>query len=85
MAEVTTKTIQGIASFPQGNSPIQLVYVSGTSAINNDTITVNNLTTVLGSYLVSTTGVAGTLTFATNVITVTNGGALSWNGLVWGI
>jgi len=85
MAEVTVKTIQGVATFPQGNSPVQLIYVSGTSAVNNDTITVGNLTTVLGATLVSTTGTAGTLTFATNVITITNGGALSWTGVAWGI
>jgi hypothetical protein len=83
MAEFTAKTIQEIApNF--GGTPVRLVFVKGASAVNSDTFTVPNLTTVLGAFLISTTGTAGTMTFATNVITVTNGGALTWTGLAWG-
>lgn len=84
MAELQTKTVMGVA--PLGN-PVgwrTLLFVQGTSANNNDTLTVTGLTTVNGAFLVSTTGVVGTMTFATNVITVTNGGALTWSGLAWG-
>jgi hypothetical protein len=81
MAEFTSKVITGVGNFPAGR---QLYFVRGASAVNSDTLTVSSLTTVEGAYLVSTTGVAGTCTFATNVITVTNGGALTWTGLAWG-
>ncbi len=80
MPEVTSKIIT--KTVPQLGKDV--VYVEGVSAVNNDTITVTGLTTVRGATLVSTTGVAGTLTFATNVITITNGGALTWSGLAWG-
>jgi len=80
MAEFTSKSIQMAA--PVGNKKV--VFVKGVSAVNSDTLTVSGLSSVEGAYLVSTTGVAGTLTFATNVITVTNGGALTWSGLAWG-
>lgn len=83
MAEFTVKTIQELAPNLPGTQN-RLVYVAGTSAVNNDTLTVNDLTTVKGAYLISSTGVAGTMTFATNVITVTNGAALAWTGLAWG-
>lgn len=81
MAEVTVKTIEG-ENQPQ--AAVKIFYVTGTSAANNDTLTVTGLTTVRGAYLVSTTGTAGTLTFATNVITITNGSTLVWSGLAWG-
>lgn len=83
MAEVTAKSIQELAPNLPGTQN-RLVYVTGTSAANNDTITVSDLTTVKGAFLISTTGTAGTMTFATNVITVTNGGTLVWSGLAWG-
>ena len=81
MAEFTSEAINGVATFPAGK---QLYIVKGISNVNNDTLTVTPLTSVQGAYLVSTTGVVGTCTFATNVITVTNGGALTWTGLAWG-
>lgn len=83
MAEFTAKTIQELAP-NVGGTPTRLVYVAGLSGVNNDTLTVPNLSTVKGAFLISSTGVVGTMTFATNVITVTNGGALTWSGLVWG-
>lgn len=84
MSEFTVKTIQGMVQFPTGGSPVQLVYIKGTCAVNSDTFTVSGLTTVLGAFLISTTGTAGTMTFATNVITVTNGSTLVWTGICWG-
>lgn len=83
MAEFTAKTIQELAPNLAG-SQVRLVYVKGTSAVNSDTLTVPDLTTVLGAFLISSTGTAGTMTFATNVITVTNGSTLVWSGLAWG-
>ena len=83
MAEVTSKTVIGIA--PLGNPGLwrTVVFVQGTSANVNDTLTVTGLTTVQGAYLVSSAGVAGVLTFATNVITITSAAA-TWSGLAWG-
>ena len=85
MAEVTAKTVMPTEPPGVGVGQFRVVlFVQGTSAVNNDTLTVTGLTTVQGAYLVSSTGVAGTLTFATNVITITNGSTLVWSGLVWG-
>lgn len=81
MAEFTAKTIEG-DNAPQ--AAVKIFYVAGTSAVNSDTLTVTGLTTVKGAYLISTTGTVGTMTFATNVITVTNGSTLVWSGLAWG-
>lgn len=84
MAEVTGKVVQDLGpNLPGQNRKILLV--SGTSAANNDTITVGGLTTVSGAFLISSTGTEGTMTFATNVITITNGSTLIWSGLAWGI
>lgn len=83
MAEFTVKTIQELAPNLPG-TPTRLVYVAGTSATNSDTLTVSDLTTVKGAFLISSGGVVGTMTFATNVITVTNGSTLVWTGLAWG-
>lgn len=84
MAEVLTKTVNPI--IPLGNPGLSTVvlFVKGTSQVNNDTLTVTGLATVLGAFLISSTGVVATMTFATNVITITNGGTLVWSGLVWG-
>ncbi len=84
MAEFTAKGIQELAPNLAG-AQTRLIYVSGASAVNSDTLTVTDLTTVRGAVLMSTTGVVGAMTFATNVITVTNGGALTWTGLAWGV
>ena len=84
MAELTAKTSADFGP----NLPGQIrkvIFVSGTSAANNDTFTVSGLTTVLGAFLISTTGTAATMTFATNVITITNGSTLVWTGLAWGV
>lgn len=81
MAEVTVKSIES-DNVPQ--AAVKIFYIAGTSAANNDTLTVSPLTTVKGAFLISTTGTAGTMTFATNVITITNGGTLVWSGLCWG-
>jgi hypothetical protein len=83
MAEFTSKTIQYVGNTP--GAGIELAYVTGISAVNSDTLTVSGLTTVKGAFLISTTGVVGTMTFATNVITVTNGSTLTWTGLAWGV
>lgn len=83
MAEVTVKSIQELAPNLAGTQN-RLVYIAGTSAVNNDTITVSDLTTVKGAFLISSTGTVGTMTFATNVITITNGSTLVWSGLAWG-
>ena len=83
MAEVTVKVIQDLAPNLPGVN-VRLIYVKGVSAANNDTITVTNLTTVIGASLISSTGTVLTMTFATNVITLTNGGTLTVSGLAWG-
>ena len=84
MAEVASKTVMGVSPLGNPGGWRTVVFVQGTSAANNDTLTVTGLTTVQGAYLVSSTGTAGTLTFATNVITITNGSTLVWSGLAWG-
>jgi hypothetical protein len=81
MSEFTAKSISELS--PQLGSTI-LCYVAGTSAVNSDTLTVTPLTTVKGAFLISSTGTVATMTFATNVITVTNGSTLVWSGLAWG-
>lgn len=84
MSEFTSKTIQGVSTFPTGGSPVQLLYVKGTSAVNSDTFTVSGITTVVGAFLIASDGTVGTMTFSTNVITVTNGSTKVWSGLAWG-
>lgn len=83
MAEITVKVIQELAPNLAG-SQTRLVYVAGTTVANNDTITVSDLTTVKGAFLISSTGTVGTMTFATNVITITNASTLIWSGIAWG-
>ncbi len=83
MSEFTVKTIQTIVP-SLGNTPVQLLYVKGTSAVNSDTLTVAGLTTVIGAFLIASDGTVATMTFSTNVITVTNGGTKIWSGLAWG-
>jgi len=84
MAEVTAKTTADFGPNLPGQTR-KVIFVSGTSAANNDTLTVGGLTTVLGAFLISTTGTVGAMTFATNVITITNGSTLVWTGLAWGV
>lgn len=85
MAEVTAKTIQELAPNLAG-SQVRLIYVKGTTNASGDTLTVNNLTTVIDAYLSQSTGaLPTTISIAGNVITINNaGGALIYSGLVWG-
>lgn len=85
MAEVTSKTIQELAPNLPG-SQLRLVYVKGTTAATGDTITVSDLTTVVGAYLSQANGTLPTsIGLSTNVITINNaGGALTYSGLAWG-
>lgn len=84
MAEVSNKTVNGVA--PLGNPGLwtNLLFVKGTSAVNSDTLTVTGLTTVVGAFLIASDGTVGTMTFASNIITITNGGTKVWSGLAWG-
>lgn len=84
MAEFTVKSMIELSPNLPGTGQVRLVAIQGTSASNNDTFTVSNLTTLRGMFLLATDGTAGTMTFSTNVITVTNAGAKTWNGLAWG-
>jgi hypothetical protein len=88
VAEFGSKTVMGIIPVGTGSGTASLfravVFVQGTSIANNDVLTVTGLTTVQGAFLISSTGVVGAMTFATNIITVTNAGALTWSGLAWG-
>lgn len=81
MAEVVSKVIEG-DNAPQ--AAVKIFYITGVSAANNDTLTVTPITTVRGAFLISTTGTVITMTFATNVITLTNGSTLTVSGLAWG-
>lgn len=84
MAEATAETFMELApNQPKASSQRRLVYVKGTTAAGNDTITVPNLTTVEGATLISTAGVSAAPTFATNVITIT-AAAGTYSGLAWG-
>ena len=80
VAEFSAESIKNVS--PQVGK--KLVFVQGTAAINSDFITVPELSIVEGAFVVATNGTVGTCTFATNVITVTNAGALTWSGLAWG-
>ena len=71
---------------PQG--PVfdkKMVFVTGTAADNADWMTVSGITTIEGAHLMATDGTVGAFTFATNVLTMTNGGVLVWHGIVWGV
>jgi hypothetical protein len=88
LAEVSSKTVIGIIPVGTGSGTASLfrtvVFIQGTSAANNDTLTVTGLTTVNGAFLISTTGTVIAMTFATNIITMTNSGTLVVSGLAWG-
>lgn len=62
----------------------KIIYVAGTDGGADDFITVPSLQIVEGAFLVASDGTIGELTFATNVITITNGNSLAWTGLAWG-
>jgi hypothetical protein len=80
MAEIISKVVKQVAP----NAGLKMVVVNGTTAADGDIITVTGLQTVQGCIGFSTTGVAAAYSTATNVITVNNAGALTWNFLVWG-
>lgn len=81
MSEFTLKIIQ--QQEPRVGST-WLMFIKGTCAVNSDTFTVSGLTTVVGAFLIASDGTVGTMTFSTNVITVTNGSTKVWSGLAWG-
>lgn len=85
MAEVSAKTIQELAPNLAG-AQNRLVFIKGTTAATGDTLTVSDLTTVIGAYLSQANGTVPTsIGLATNVITINNaGGALTYSGLAWG-
>lgn len=84
MAEFSTKVTRQVGPNILGQDR-RVIYIEGQAAANSDTFTVNELTTVKGCSLMSSGGTAGTVTLATNVITVTNASNLAWSGLAWGI
>lgn len=87
MAEVSSKTIQDLGpNVPAGSGNVRLVYIKGTTGATGDTLTVSNLTTVVGAYLSQANGTLPTsIGLATNVITINNaGGALTYSGFAWG-
>ena len=72
----------------QSQSPLiakKIVFIVGTAAIDTDFITVTKLTTVEGCFLQAADGTLGVCTIVGNKITVTNAGALDWNGFCWGV
>jgi hypothetical protein len=80
MTEFTSQTITQI--LPAAGK--KLVFIQGVAAQNDDTLTVDKLALVEGCYLRATDGTLGTATWATNVITITNGSTLTWSGFAWG-
>ena len=80
MAELTVETIRQVAP----NAGLKMLIAKGTSVADGDILTVVGLLKVEGCIGFSTTGVAASYSTATNVITINNGGALTWNFLVWG-
>jgi len=66
------------------NAGKKLAFIQGTSTENSDWIVVTELSVVEGAYVVATDGTAGTCTFATNIVTITNGSTKTWSGLAWG-
>jgi len=80
-AEVTVETFK--QAFP--NAGEKIMYVIATAANNSDYITVTGLSVVKGAYIIASDGTVGTCTFATNIVTVTNGGTKTWSGIVWGV
>jgi len=80
MTAVTARVQKQIAP----NGGVKLLGVSCTSAADGNTLTVSDLQVVQGCIGFSTTGVAASYSISTNVITLNNGGALSWYFLVWG-
>jgi hypothetical protein len=82
VAEMTAESIKQVMP----NAGKKLIYISGKSAQDSDYITVTGLSVVEGAVLIdNATGTKGTLTFATNVVTVTNATATTlWTGFAWG-
>lgn len=82
VAELTSETFKQVVP----NLALKLVLAKGTAAINGDFVTVEGLSVVQGAIAFATDGTAGTLTItgASNVVTLTNAGVLTWNVLAWG-
>ena len=88
MAEVTGKTVMGIDPVGTGSGANALfrtvLFVLGTKVAQNDVLTVTGLTTVIGCYIQFASGAVDTVTFATNVITLTGATTGVVSGLAWG-
>ena len=81
MAEATGKIQRQIAP----NPGVKFVAVKATSTADGDIITVSNLQKIEGAIGFATDGTPGSYSFATNVITLNNGGTKTWNFNVWGV
>jgi hypothetical protein len=67
-------------------SSMKLVVIEGQSAADGDTITVSQMTTIRGAWChVASDGTQGSVTCSGNVLTIVNGAAKLWSGIVWGI
>ena len=88
MAEVSAKTVQGIAPVGGGSGTASLfttvVFVRGTKAAQNDVFTVTGLTTIIGAYLEFASGAVETKTYSTNILTLTSATTGVVSGLCWG-
>jgi hypothetical protein len=84
-AEMTLKSATRITDPNLALNGLKYYHIQGKGATNSDYFTVGQLTTVKGCSLMATDGTVGTVTFSTNVITVTNASTLYWGGLVWGV
>jgi hypothetical protein len=86
MAEASAKTINGIipvGNFASGAWTV-VSFARGTKAAQNDILTVTGFTTVIGCYLQFASGAVETVTYSTNVITLTSATTGVVSGLVWG-
>lgn len=88
MAEVSSKTVNGVIPTPSGGFVAgqwtTLLFVRGTKAAQNDVLTVTGLTTIIGAYLQFASGAVETETFSTNILTLTSATTGVISGLVWG-
>lgn len=86
MAEASSKTINGVvpAGNPASGAWTVVLFVRGTKAAQNDTLTVTGLTTIIGAYLQFASGAVETETFSTNILTLTSATTGVVSGLVWG-
>lgn len=66
------------------NAGLRMMTIKGISAADGDTMTVTGLQAIEGCIGFSTTGVAASYSYTSNIITINNGGTLTWNFIVWG-